>query len=271
MNKFSNTVIGLLNLLTLIASIPIIGGALWMARNSTTCEGFLQTPLLVLGFVVLLISLTGFVGACFNVAWALWLYLFVMLLLIATLLGLTLFGLVVASKGGGSGGEHGLGDYSEWLRHRVDDPRNWMAIRSCILGSNTCNKLSSWTPLNYLQRDITPIQSGCCRPPASCSENAQDPDCYRWNGAPNVLCYECDSCKAGVLETARGDWRKLSVLNVVMLIFLIGVYSIGCCAFRNTKRAGADYSYGENRMTKIQPRWDYKMWRWLEDRKEQLY
>lgn len=156
MNKLSNSVIGLLNFLTLLASIPIIGGALWMARNSTTCEGFLQTPLLVVGFVVLVISLAGFVGACFNVAWALWLYLFVMLLLIATLLGLTVFGLVVASKGGG--GEHGLGDYSTWLRKRVDDPRNWVTIRSCILGSNTCNHLPSWTPLNYLQRDITPIQ-----------------------------------------------------------------------------------------------------------------
>ncbi|TYK05627.1 tetraspanin-6-like [Cucumis melo var. makuwa] len=112
------------------------------------------------------------------------------------------------------------------------------------------------------------VQSGCCKPPSTCSENVQDPDCYRWNGAPNILCYDCDSCKVAVLETARRDWHKLSILNVVMLIFLIVIYSIGCCAFRNTKRAQADYAYGENRMTKIQPRWDYKMWRWLEDRKE---
>ncbi|KAG7016282.1 Tetraspanin-6 [Cucurbita argyrosperma subsp. argyrosperma] len=270
MNKLSNSVIGLLNFLTLLGSIPIIGGALWMARNSTTCEAFLQTPLLVLGFLVLLISLAGFVGACFNVSWALWLYLFAMLLLIATLLGFTLFGLVVASKGGGGGdgGEHRFGDYSVWLRNRVNNPQYWVTIKSCILGSNTCNQVSSWTPLNYLQRQITPIQAGCCKPPASCTENVQDPDCYRWNGAPNVLCYDCISCKAGVLETARRDWHKLSVLNIVMLIFLIAVYSIGCCAFRNTKRAQTDYAHGENRMIKIQPTWDHKMRRWLEDRKE---
>ncbi|CAK9308728.1 unnamed protein product [Citrullus colocynthis] len=267
MNKLSNSVIGLLNLLTLLGSIPIIGGALWMARNSTTCEGFLQRPLLVVGFLVLLISLAGFVGACFDVAWALRLYLFVMLLLIATLLGLTIFGIVVASKAG-DGGEHRLGDYSVWLRNRVNNPRYWVTIRSCILGSNTCNQLSSWSPLNYLHKHITPIQLGCCKPPDSCSENVQDPDCYRWNGAPNMLCYDCDSCKIAVLETARRDWHKLSILNVIMLMFLIVIYSIGCCAFQNTKRARADYAYGENRMTKIQPRWDYKMWRWLEDRKE---
>lgn len=104
-------------------------------------------------------------------------------------------------------------------------------------------------------------QSGCCKPPTSCNYNmptmAQDPDCYRWNNAPTLLCYECDSCKAGVLEDVRRDWHKLSVLNIVMLVVLIGIYSIGCCAFQNTRRAQTDYPYGENQMTKVRPRWDY--------------
>lgn len=105
-------------------------------------------------------------------------------------------------------------------------------------------------------------QSGCCKPPTACNYNmaptvAQDPDCYRWNNAPNLLCYECDSCKAGVLEDIRRDWHKLSVLNIVMLVLLIGIYCIGCCAFQNTKRAETDYPYGENRMRKVRPRWDY--------------
>ncbi|GFS37012.1 tetraspanin5 [Actinidia rufa] len=103
--------------------------------------------------------------------------------------------------------------------------------------------------------------SGCCKPPTSCNYGvtmlAQDPDCYRWNNAPNLLCYECDSCKAGVLESVRNDWHKLSVLNIVMLVLLIGIYSIGCCAFQNTKRAKTDYPYGENRMSKVRPRWDF--------------
>lgn len=107
------------------------------------------------------------------------------------------------------------------------------------------------------------MQSGCCKPPTSCTYNAgaamaaQDEDCYRWNNAANVLCYACDSCKAGVLEQVRRDWHKLSILNVVILIFLISIYSIGCCAFRNARRAESEYPYGENRMSKIHPRWDY--------------
>ena len=164
MYRFSNTVIGFLNLFTLLASIPIIGGGLWMARSSTTCESFLQTPLLVVGFVVLIISLAGFIGACFNVAWALWLYLVVMLFLIGTLLGLTIFGFVVTSQGGGVEvpgrvyKEYQLEKYSSWLKSRIKDPHYWSTIRSCILGSNTCAQIASWTPLDYLERDMTPIQ-----------------------------------------------------------------------------------------------------------------
>ena len=72
--------------------------------------------------MVLIISLVGFIGACFNVAWALWLYLVVMLFLIGTLLGLTIFGFVVTSQGGGVEvpgkvyKEDQLEKYSPWLR-----------------------------------------------------------------------------------------------------------------------------------------------------------
>lgn len=82
-------------------------------------------------------------------------------------------------------------------------------------------------------------------------------DCFKWNSDPSILCYECDSCKAGVLEDIRRDWRKLSVLNVIMTLLLIGIYCIGCCAFRNTQRAETNHPYGENRMSKVRPRWDF--------------
>lgn len=281
MYRFSNSVIGFLNLFTLLASIPIIGAGLWMARSSTTCESFLQTPLLVVGFIVLIISLAGFIGACFHVAWALWVYLVVMLLLIGALMGLTVFGFVVTSPGGGTNvagriyEEYHLDTYSPWLKKRVLDTHYWMTIRSCILGSKTCDKIILWTPFDYLTKDMTPIQSGCCKPPTSCNYAAttmeQDPDCYRWNNAAAVLCYECDSCKAGVLEDVRRSWHKLSVLNIVMVVVLIGIYSIGCCAFQNAKRAETDYPYGHNRMSKVRPRWDFHWWRWLDDRRHQLY
>ncbi|CAL5322359.1 unnamed protein product [Camellia sinensis] len=281
MYRFSNTVIGFLNLFTLLASIPIIGGGLWMARSTTTCESFLQKPLLLIGFIILIISLAGFIGACFHVAWALWVYLAVMLFLIGGLMALTVFGFVVTGKGGGVDvpgrvyKEYQLENYSPWLRKRIKDPHYWETIRSCILGSKTCAKIAYWTPYDYLERNMSPIQSGCCKPPTSCNYAettlTQDPDCYRWNNAPNLLCYECDSCKAGVLEGVRRDWHKLSVLNIVMVILLICIYSIGCCAFRNTKRAETDYPHGVPRISKVHPRWDFHWWRWWHHRRHQLY
>ncbi|KAJ3687642.1 hypothetical protein LUZ61_016806 [Rhynchospora tenuis] len=281
--RFSNTVIGYLNLLTLLASVPLIGGGLWFAHSSTTCQSALQMPLLALGFVVLLVSLAGFVGACFGVAWALWLYLFGMLTLIVGLLGFTVFGFAVTVGGGGeqvSGRvyrEFKLGEYSSWLKSQIADDKNWHTALACVVGSKACEKITTYTPLDYLQRDLTPIQSGCCKPPTSCTYSggmaiaAQDGDCYKWNNAPNILCYGCESCKAGVLEQVRRSWHKISVVNVIVLVILIAIYAIGCCAFRNARRADSGYPYGVNHMSKINPRWDYYWWRWWRDRREQLY
>jgi hypothetical protein len=92
---------------------------------------------------------------------------------------------------------------------------------------------------------------------------AQDEDCYRWNNAPGVLCYQCDSCKAGVMEQVRQDWHKIAVLNVVVLVALVCICSCGCCAFRNARRSLSEYPYGVNQMSKIDPRWDYYWYSYL--------
>ena len=34
------------------------------------------------------------------------------------------------------------------------------------------------------------------------------------------------------------DWRKVTIINVVILALIIAVYSIGCCAFQNASRDG---------------------------------
>ncbi|KAF8021899.1 hypothetical protein BT93_G2132 [Corymbia citriodora subsp. variegata] len=268
MNGFmSNTVVGFLNLLSLLASIPIIGAGLWMARSGTTCEHTLQTPLLIIGFLILVVSLVGFIGACFNIVSALWLYLVVMLCLIAALLVFTVFGFGITVHGGGVAvpshkyQEYRLDKYSPWLRGRVKDPRYWTAIKSCVFSSKTCEKIASWTPIDYMANDLSPVQSGCCKPPTSCVYNVetvapQDPDCYKWNNVPTVLCYDCDSCKAGVLEEARRTWHKILLLNVFVLLFLVLFCSVGCCAFRNARRENdrSRYFYGlDPRMHKFWP------------------
>ena len=76
------------------------------------------------------------------------------------------------------------------------------------------------------------------KPPGFNSTN--DPDCNTWSNDPRALCYDCQSCKAGVLANVKNDWKKIATVNIIFLIFLIIVYSVGCCAFRNNRR---DNSY----------------------------
>ena len=100
------------------------------------------------------------------------------------------------------------------------------------------------------------VQSGCCKPPTGCNFTYQsetvwikpagfntttdDPDCTTWSNDQTVLCYDCMACKAGVLANLKNDWKKIATVNIIFLIFLIVVYSVGCCAFRNNRQ---DNSY----------------------------
>lgn len=104
------------------------------------------------------------------------------------------------------------------------------------------------------------MQSGCCKPPTFCGfqyKNATfwtipttglkstDADCKLWSNEQDKLCYDCGSCKAGVLATLKAKWKAVSIFNVALLVILIIVYSIGCCALRNNraKTHGGYYPY----------------------------
>lgn len=97
------------------------------------------------------------------------------------------------------------------------------------------------------------LQSGCCKPSEDCNftyvkptewnnsppGNATNPDCTTWSNVSNVLCFNCQSCKAGLLDNIKSNWKKVAIVNVIFLVFLIVVYSVGCCAFRNNRKDNA--------------------------------
>lgn len=111
------------------------------------------------------------------------------------------------------------------------------------------------------------IQSGCCKPPTECGYIYQNetvwtfgagltgtnPDCSSWNNDQEILCYNCNSCKAGVLASLKKSWRKVSVINIVILVILVIVYVVACAAFRHNKKIDNDEPYGDTRMEKAQP------------------
>lgn len=116
-----------------------------------------------------------------------------------------------------------------------------------LITSLSCSLIS--VALIELNSDIGNEQSGCCKPPENCNfayvsptnwdknstSPSNNPDCTTWSNDQNALCYGCQSCKAGLLDNIKSDWKKVAVLNVIFLVFLIIVYSIGCCAFRNNR------------------------------------
>ncbi|XP_008789800.2 tetraspanin-7 [Phoenix dactylifera] len=263
MVRVSNNLIGILNILTLLLSIPILGAGIWLShRAHTDCEKFLERPVIVLGVFLLLVSLAGLFGACGRVSCLLWLYLLVMFLLIVLLFCFTVFAFVVTNRGAGeivSGRgykEYRLGDYSHWLQKRVENEGNWRKIRSCLQDSNVCKSLQekNQTLDEFINNNLSPTQSECCKPPTECNftyrngtvwdkpadfTSSNNSDCNTWQNYPSVLCYNCQSCKAGVLANIKNDWKKVAIANIVFLIFLIVVYSVGCCAFRNNRHDNA--------------------------------
>ncbi|GJN16579.1 hypothetical protein PR202_gb03582 [Eleusine coracana subsp. coracana] len=104
----------------------------------------LADPLLLLllskaaiGFIVLLVSLAGFIGGCYHVTCALWLYL-----LLVALLGMTVFGLAVTAGGGG-------------VTQAVPGFRSMPSSTATGGLLSHVSKITTWTPLDYLQHANT--------------------------------------------------------------------------------------------------------------------
>ncbi|XP_077212612.1 tetraspanin-2-like [Tasmannia lanceolata] len=253
----SNSITAIVNFLALLCSIPIIGAGIWLAgKQDNECVHLLRWPVILLGILLLLVSLAGFVGAFWNRQGLLIIYLFSMAVLIVLLLALLIFAFVVTRSDGSYSvagrvyREYRLEGFSSWLRNYVGKAGNWARIRNCLVESDTCEKLSRdfLTPDQFFRADISPLQSGCCKPPTACGYGyvnptvwtnpvnpGADPDCYAWNNDPSQLCYGCTSCKAGLLGNLRKEWRRANIILIVALVVLIWVYLIGCSAFKNAQ------------------------------------
>lgn len=149
MVKLSNNLVGILNIITFILSIPILIAGIWLSRQGTTeCERFLEKPVIAIGVFLMLVSIAGIIGACCRVSWLLWTYLLIMFLLIVLLFCFTVFAFAVTNKGAGehlSGKgykEYKLGDYSNWLQKRVNNNKNWRKIKSCLQDSKVCKSMT---------------------------------------------------------------------------------------------------------------------------------
>ncbi|XP_022159601.1 protein TORNADO 2 [Momordica charantia] len=253
----NKNIIGGINLVAMLLSVPIIGAGIWLATQpDNACLQILQWPLIIFGVAVLLVGVAGFIGAFCRITWLLLLYLVAMLVLILLLGSLVGFVYMVTLRGSGhlqpnrAYLEYHLDDFSAFLRRRVQSSFKWDLIRTCLSSSTMCAELNQSFRMaqDFFNAPITPMQSGCCKPPTLCGytfvnptywimpiNNAADMDCLKWNNDQTQLCYSCDSCKAGLLQSLKNQWRTADIVLLLALVALISVYIIACCAFRNAK------------------------------------
>ena len=163
----SNYLVGILNFLTFLLSIPIIAVGGWLAnQHNTECYKYLQGPVIGIGVFILVVSLLGFLGSCFRQRFLLWLYLVVMFLLILLLFCFTIFAFVVTNKAAGQVvsnkgyKEYRLGDYTSWLQRQIKDSSNWAKVESCLSEAKVCNSLNSDYPTQatFDKANLTPVQ-----------------------------------------------------------------------------------------------------------------
>ncbi|KAE9614151.1 hypothetical protein Lal_00016764 [Lupinus albus] len=250
-----------INFLTMLLAIAVIIFGIWISTQHDGCRKSLTVPLISLGAVIFLISIVGFLGALKNSSILLWIYLIMLLLVLVGILVFTVTVFIVTNDGLGHKvkglryKEYRLQDYSSWFIKELNNSGNWERLRGCLVKAKHCNNLSKKykTLTEYKLAKLNPIEAGCCRPPSQCGYPAVNAsyydltfhpvssniDCKRYKNYRATKCYDCDSCKAGVAQYMKTEWRVVAMFNVVLFVILCIIYFVGCCARRN---AATSYS-----------------------------
>eukprot|EP00249_Psilotum_nudum_P034461 c53545_g1_i1 orf=331-1179(-) len=240
----------------------IIGAGMLLAPppHRTHCVRIIQGPVFIIGIVILCISVAGIMGTWKRLTWLLGVYLAVMVFMLLSLLCFAVFVLVSNSEGGGEAvpgkafKEYHLGSFSNFQRSELNKGSNWQRIKTCLLNKQICATLRQTYPTlaDFDNANLTPTQSGCCKPPTACGftfvnatnwilpkTESADPDCMAWNNNSTQLCFNCNSCQAGVIQRMKDYWHTILIVHLVLLGFLIFVCSSGYVVYRATARAAA--------------------------------
>uniref|UniRef100_A0A2P2J6Q3 Senescence-associated family protein n=1 Tax=Rhizophora mucronata TaxID=61149 RepID=A0A2P2J6Q3_RHIMU len=164
----ANNITAVLNFIAFLCSIPIIAAGIWLAsKPDNECIHLFRWPVVILGFLILIVSLAGFVGAYWYKETLLAFYLCCMAILIGVLLILLVFAFVVTRNDGGydvpgrSYKEYRLEGFSSWLRDHVVNSKNWQKISACLAESDVCAKMNQnyITADQFFMSEISPLQA----------------------------------------------------------------------------------------------------------------
>lgn len=254
----STFVIRWINFLTMLLAVGVMGFGVWMSTHHDGCRKSLTLPVLGLGGLIFVVSIIGFLGALKKNSILLWIYLIILCFILVAILVFTVLAFIVTNNGSGHSvvglryKEYQLQDYSSWFLKQLNNTNNWKRLKSCLVKSEDCNNLSKKykTLKQYKMAKLTPIEAGCCRPPSECGYPAinasyydlsfhptsSNNDCKLYKNSRAIKCYNCKSCKAGVAQYMKTEWRVVAVFNVALFVVLSMIYFVGCCARRNAAR-----------------------------------
>lgn len=148
MFRISNTLVGILNILTLLLSLAAMCVSAYIHFHTSDCLKVLQYPLLFGAAFVFVVSILGVIGSLCRSNGALYAYLLVTFFVILAFMLFTVFALFVTNhnvgdKVSGKGfGEHRVADFSRWLQQYVINDKNWDDIKSCLVDAHVCRILN---------------------------------------------------------------------------------------------------------------------------------
>ncbi|KAG9152611.1 hypothetical protein Leryth_025980 [Lithospermum erythrorhizon] len=161
----SNNVIGGINFIAMLLSIPIIGAGIWLTTDTAnSCVKFLQWPVIILGVLILVVAIAGFIGAFWRIPWLLIFYLIAMLVLIILLACLVIFVYMVTIEAELT---WNTSDDFHYFFVRIKFPR----IKSKVALEHP-QQWKYGMAQDYFDADISPItakssKAQACKPPVS--------------------------------------------------------------------------------------------------------
>ncbi|CAO2827935.1 unnamed protein product [Amaranthus hypochondriacus] len=144
--------------------------------------------------------------------------------------------------------EYRLQDYSSWFKNRFHNTKHWNHLKTCLFKTQVCSKFqakfSGDTKDQFFSNKFSSVESGCCKPSNDCNFNYTNPtewtkpedysntnaDCYKWGNDKDVLCFNCQSCKAGLADDVKRKWNKSGIICIVFVILLISSSFLACLA-----------------------------------------
>ncbi|CAN8266582.1 unnamed protein product [Cochlearia groenlandica] len=241
-------------------SIFLVTSVLWFVAvctihyKSDECNRFATTPGIFVSLSLLAMTLTGFYAAYFKSDCLFRIHFFIFFLWMFVVVAKAVFVFCLHKETnprlfpGTKIHEFRFDDYSGWVRRLVIKEDEWYRTRRCLVKDNVCNKLFSnqIMPVSeFYQMNLTPIQSGCCKPPLSCGLNYEKPniwnmsskyynnlerDCKKWNNTANALCFDCDSCKAVIIADLHNTSFSVTI-NILHIFFSLSIGIVGWFAW----------------------------------------